>query len=397
MQKQKWMAALLCAALTLGLAACGADKGEQNGDAPVPPVQGEDMGVMEAYTPAPMNMTPEAEEKYPYMGVTLRLPEKLLAAILEDKVFMYSGEDLEYTDLTDLSGPIPADWYPTPENMPLHSGYIEFTYLPENMREEVPSRKTPMTYDQFTAWIAEAQPMARLDMVRAEEFAESALTENGYARRVKLGEHGGYVYILSVNEAPADGGQEAQDLFAALPELERNITLSAPKAPGENYFGITTPEVQKVERMGDFSAQTLDGSPVDQSIFAKKKLTMVNLWTTWCTACVSEMPDLEELSKALVDTDAQIISICCDTSDARGEVDQELLELAGRIVEKTGVTFPTLVPDKTLQEGVIKGLMAYPTTFFVDSEGNVVGEPVLGSNDKDGWMQVIQERLAEVQ
>lgn len=170
MQKQKWMAALLCAALTLGLAACGANKGAQNGDAPVPPAQGETMGAMEAYTPAPMNMTPEAEEKYPYMGVTLRLPEKLLAAILEDKVFMYSGEDLEYTDLTDLSGPIPADWYPTPENMLLHSGYIEFTYLPENMREEIPSRKNPMTYDQFTAWIAEAQPMARLDMVRAESL-----------------------------------------------------------------------------------------------------------------------------------------------------------------------------------------------------------------------------------
>lgn len=397
MQKQKWMAALLCAALTLGLAACGATKGEQSGDAPIPPAQEENMGAVEAYIPAPMNMTPEAEEKYPYMGVTLRLPEKLLAAILEDKVFMYSGEDLEYTDLAEHGGQVPENWFPTPENMLLHGGHMEFAFLPENMREEVPSRKNPMTYDQFTAWIAKAQPMARLDMVRTEEFKESALAENGYDRHVELGEHGGYVYVLSVNDAPADGGQEAQDLFAALPELERNITISAPKAPDEYYIGITTPEIRAVDRMGDFSAQTLDGSPVDASIFAKKKLTMVNLWSTWCTACVSEMPDLAELSKDLADTDAQIISICCDTSDTRGEVDQELLELAGRIVEKTGVTFPTLVPDKTLQDSVIKGLMAYPTTFFVDSEGNVVGEPVQGSNDKDGWMQAIQERLAEVQ
>ena len=90
------------------------------------------------------------------------------------------------------------------------------------------------------------------------------------------------------------------------------------------------------------------------------------------------MPELETLSKELDKMDAQIISICSDTADARGKVDEELLELAQQITQKTGVTFPTPIPDKALHDGLLKGAMGYPTTFFMDSQGNMVGEPVPG-------------------
>lgn len=123
---------------------------------------------------------------------------------------------------------------------------------------------------------------------------------------------------------------------------------------------------------------------------------MLNVWTTWCGACITEMPDLEALSHDVRGMDAQVIGLVCDASDLRGEIDEELLELAQQIVKRTGVTFPTLVPDKTLHDGLLKGMLGYPTTFFVDEQGDLVEEPVLGSNSKDDWMKLIQERLAEV-
>ena len=75
---------------------------------------------------------------------------------------------------------------------------------------------------------------------------------------------------------------------------------------------------------------------------------------------------------------------------------EELLELARRIKERTDITFPTLIPDKNLKEGLLQGILGYPTTWFVDEEGNIIGDPVLGSHSKEDWRALIEERMAEV-
>ena len=150
----------------------------------------------------------------------------------------------------------------------------------------------------------------------------------------------------------------------------------------DQFFGVTTPEVKDIAQVGQFQAATLDRETVDQSIFGDKKLTMINVWTTWCGSCVDEMPELEALSKELDKMDAQIISICSDTADARGQVDEELLELAQQITQKTGVTFPTLIPDKALHDGLLKGAMGYPTTFFVDSQEMCIRDRVPGRRSR---------------
>lgn len=389
--KKKWIAALLCVCMVLGINACAAPDEE---NAP----QGEPLpsAVTETHTPVPLNMTPDARNHFPYMGIDLALPEKLLSAVRNDTVFMRSGEKLEYTDLGDS---VPMDWMPSPEHTLLHGGYFEFFFLPKEIRSGMPHRKmeTPMTYEQFETWLAGAIPLAKLQMDRTDEFQQSELESNGYARHIKLGEYGGYVYHLSLNDVPENADSETADIFSTLEALKQGISLCEPRPIDERFFSAIAPEVEMASKLNPFNAQTLDGDPADNSLLSGKKLTMVNLWTTWCSACVAEMPDLEALNQSLKDSDVQIISICCDTSDARGRIDEELLALARQIAQRTGTTFPTLVPDASLQDGFLKGLTGYPTTFFLDSEGNIIGEPVLGSYDQDGWMQIIEERLLEVQ
>ena len=397
--KHKILTTLLFLSMLLGLAACSttggntpppAPSGEGTSDAPAAG------GAVGASISCPVNMTPKAENKYPYMGVSFELPEKLLNAVLDNIVFIRPNEDVEYTDLSG-NAPLPEGWQPTSENTILHSGYIEFLFLPEGMRENAPyiGMENPMSYEEYLSWITEALPMARIEMFRKTDFQDTMLETDGFTSHEKLGENSQYVYYLSINEVADDQTEEAVELFALTAGLVDNITISETRMD-DGYFGITTPEVIIAAQVGNFQAQTLDGNAVDQSIFADAKLTMINVWTTWCGSCVDEMPDLETISGQLNDIDAQLISVVYDTYDPREQINEEMLELAQRIVERTGVTFPTLIPDTQLMDGLLQGMLGYPTTFFVDSQGNLVGDPVLGSNSAEDWMQLIQERLAEV-
>lgn len=48
--------------------------------------------------------------------------------------------------------------------------------------------------------------------------------------------------------------------------------------------------------LSDFTTTDLEGNSIDQTIFADYPLTMVNVWATFCTPCLNEMPDLGELA-----------------------------------------------------------------------------------------------------
>lgn len=358
------------------------------------PAEGE---MMAASVGSPVNMEPAQENTFPYMGVTIRYPEALRNAVLDNIVFMTSFEDVEYTDLKD-SAVIPMDWQPTPEHTLLHSGGIEFLYVPEDMQKETPhaGMKNLMPYDEFQVWVKDTHPMARLGMYRKADFQEEMLHQTGYTDHELLMESGEYLLYLSSNPVSDDAAQEEKDLFAAMDGLKEQIMIFDPRPVDDSYFGITTPEVIEISNVGDFSTETLDGEKIDQTIFSGKKLTMINAWTTWCGACIEEMPDLEALSQELKDKNAQVISIACDTYSPREGVNEELLELAQQIKERTGVTFPTLIPDDHLKDGLLQGILGYPTTWFVDEKGNIIGDPVLGSNSKEDWMALIEERMAEV-
>lgn len=150
-------------------------------------------------------------------------------------------------------------------------------------------------------------------------------------------------------------------------------------------------------QVGEFRVETLDGQQVDQTVFSKAKLTMVNLWATWCGPCIRELPDLGELAEEAAAMDVQIIGIVHDAYDSRsGQVDEAQLEVARAVVERANVGFPVLIPDETLLGGWLKNVQGFPTTWFVDAQGNIVGDPVLGANSKDAWRATLQQKLAEV-
>lgn len=144
---------------------------------------------------------------------------------------------------------------------------------------------------------------------------------------------------------------------------------------------------QKIKAVPAFSTKDLKGNTVTQEIFAKKKLTVVNVWGTFCPPCIGEMPELGAWAREMPE-DVQIIGLICDVEGAQ---DREHLELARKITSEARADFVNIYPDEALYR-FLSDVEAVPTTFFVDSNGQVVGEPIIGANVA-GYRAFVESRL----
>ena len=125
-------------------------------------------------------------------------------------------------------------------------------------------------------------------------------------------------------------------------------------------------------------------------MFKDYDLTMVNVFATWCSPCIHEIPDLEKLYQEMADQGVNLVGIILDAADGNGGVDTEAVEKAKLLAEQTGASYPFLIPDAGGLNGRLNGIQAVPETFFVDRDGRIIGETYTGSNDLDGWRQVVE-------
>lgn len=138
---------------------------------------------------------------------------------------------------------------------------------------------------------------------------------------------------------------------------------------------------------GSFETMTHYGTPVTEDIFTEADLTMVNIWGTFCSPCIREMPDLGELAEEYAEKGVQIVGIISDvTSSFNTDVET--------IIQATGADYTHLILTESLYKGYMSGVQVVPTTVFVDSEGNQVGEVYTGSKDKETWAAIIDEALS---
>ncbi len=169
-------------------------------------------------------------------------------------------------------------------------------------------------------------------------------------------------------------------------------------APSDEPSVAASPSAEPAgEPLGEFTTQDVNGNEYTQEMFRGYDLTLVNIFATWCSPCVAEMPELEELYQDLKDRDVNVVGFVLDGVDENGEVIPESLTQAQELVEQTGVTYPVLLPDPTFLNGRLVGIMAVPETFFVDKNGNMVGTVYRGSGSYEDWLAVVEEELAALE
>lgn len=135
-----------------------------------------------------------------------------------------------------------------------------------------------------------------------------------------------------------------------------------------------------------FEGKDLEGNPVTSKIFSQSKLTMVNVWATYCNPCLREMPDLGELAAEYGKQEFQIIGIVSDVLE--GE-DQSLAE---SLIRQTGADYTHLLLNESIYNALLTDVSGVPTTFFVDEKGNVL-DVVVGAKAKTVWEEKINGLL----
>lgn len=188
----------------------------------------------------------------------------------------------------------------------------------------------------------------------------------------------------------------------AQPESAPSLTPSASPSASAPQPSVSTPQPSASADaqstggiLSTFSAEDLDGNALDQSILEGHTLTMVNVWATFCTPCISEMPELGELAEEYADKGVQIVGLVSDVLDSDGSVSETQLDTAREIVSATSANYTHIVPSTDFY-GILYQITSVPTTFFVDETGAQVGYAYLGARDKAEWSTIIDEMLAEV-
>lgn len=140
-------------------------------------------------------------------------------------------------------------------------------------------------------------------------------------------------------------------------------------------------------QMPSFTAKDLDGNTVTEDIFGEKDLTVLNIWGTFCGPCIGEMPELGEWAKEMPDN-VQIVGLIIDIA---GDEDTEHHDLAVDIVQKADAEFTHLIANADFAE-ILKDVFGVPTTIFVDKDGNIVGDSVIGA-DVAAYKKFVEDYL----
>ncbi|MBQ6470284.1 MAG: redoxin domain-containing protein [Lachnospiraceae bacterium] len=197
----------------------------------------------------------------------------------------------------------------------------------------------------------------------------------------------------AVSEAETSVSAEASEVpepeESALPESEENAPPES--AAPESEEAAVPGEEKAAEESVKISFETVDleGKPVrSEEIFSENKITMVNLWGTYCGPCIREMPDLEVLRGRLEEKDCAVIGVILDVWDVN---DSEMTGYADEIISQAGVTYRNLIPWDSIMEDLPCEFI--PTTFFIDSEGHILGEAAVGARGADEYEALIDALL----
>jgi len=137
--------------------------------------------------------------------------------------------------------------------------------------------------------------------------------------------------------------------------------------------------------LSDLIIKTYDGNKVDKDTFNNNKLTVLNLWATWCGPCVEEMPDLQKVSESYKGKDVQVHGLAVDSSE------DEVIALK----EQLNITYPLLKENEEVKEVLISKFDYVPVTLFVNSDGKILKTFVAGSISEEDLTKLIEGIINE--
>lgn len=182
------------------------------------------------------------------------------------------------------------------------------------------------------------------------------------------------------------------------PEAAQESTDGAMSVPAGN--DTTTPpddgSMQKsddgsMQKFPTFEGKDLDGNTVkSDELFSGNAVTVVNFWFTTCNPCVGELSELDALNKELAEKGGALIGVNTFTLDG----DEAAISEAKDVLAKKGATYQNVYFNSDGEAGKFTtNIFAYPTTYVVDRNGNIVGDPIVGAITEKNQAEALQAQI----
>ena len=153
----------------------------------------------------------------------------------------------------------------------------------------------------------------------------------------------------------------------------------------------TPPDDGSMQKFPAFEGKDLDGNTVkSDELFSANAVTVVNFWFTTCNPCVGELAELDALNKELAEKGGALIGVNTFTLDG----DKAAIADAKDVLAKKGATYQNIYFGSGGDAGkFVENVFAYPTTYVVDRNGNIVGDPIVGAVTGKTQAEALQAQI----
>ena len=174
------------------------------------------------------------------------------------------------------------------------------------------------------------------------------------------------------------------------PEVAEMSMDSEMSMPAGNDMSMA-PDDGSMQKFPAFEGKDLDGNPVkSDELFSGNAVTVVNFWFTTCNPCVGELAELDALNKELAEKGGALIGVNSFTLDG----DETAIAEAKDVLEKKGATYQNVYFASDSEAGEFTAnIFAYPTTYVVDRNGNIVGDPIVGAITEKKQAETLQKLI----
>ena len=199
---------------------------------------------------------------------------------------------------------------------------------------------------------------------------------------------------LKLLQGEAEKIRDIEDKLTMLEEKYPNIAQESTDGDMSVPAGsdmTTPPDDGSMQKFPAFEGKDLDGNTVKSSeLFSKNAVTVVNFWFTTCNPCVGELAELDTLNKELTEKGGALIGVNTFTLDGN----ETAISEAKDVLAKKGATYQNVYFASDGEAGKFTtNIFAYPTTYVVDRNGNIVGDPIVGAITEKKQAEALQAQI----
>lgn len=393
--RKKWSILL---ALVLVLTACGTKAPVETAESSEPKVvaTSEEAKALpgEPATKNPIHLTKEEKEAgweiYPNIGLKLFFDKALWE---KEDAYVYSEL---IGDREDHENPIYAGIY-----------YRLCSPHQNEMLNDLYTRKEEITQAEFATeedkLVGEMPGLFAVVTVRAQASDEEVMEKLGYDAKEVLFEDAEVrtLYLTAekddekavqgthpeLSSSVAEDEETVLDRYHRLLEdVEKNVRPSMvtvrPLTLAEMFAGIDFKNLAVTDLDGN---KTTLGALMDGNA-----VTMVNVWATFCPPCKAELADVAKAHDAMAKDGAGVVGILGDVRTA----DDETYKTAKELLEKAHATYPNVLRTEAVDE-IIDLLEGYPTTFYLNRDGKIIGPSFVGERTLDDFTGTAKDLIGK--